>query len=123
MDRIPGRVPLKIPLRHVGLVPSAVDEYPVPRTILGRARFGDFLIPFLAAAEDRVDIVYHPPVVEQQVMDQLADREPSFAALESHDDQACELEASTARTIMPSKALLNGPGSSISEPSDSMAYP
>ena len=121
MNRIPREVLLEVSLRHVRLVASAVNEHAVPGTILGRTRSGDVLIPFIAAAEDRVDIIYHPPVVEQQVVDQFPNSEPSLTALRSHDDQDCALDACAARTIMPSKALLNGPGSSISEPSASMA--
>lgn len=121
MNRIPREVLLEISLRHIRLVLSTVNENAVPRTILGRTRPGNALVPFIATAEDRVDIVYHASVVEQQVVDHLADRELSLAALRSHDDQDCGLEACIARTIMPSRALLNGPGSSISEPSASMA--
>ena len=74
-DRFAVEVGLDILFGDVGLVHGAVDQHLVPGLVLGRlaARYG--VIPLVGTLIGGIDVDDDAPVIEQLVVDQLADPE------------------------------------------------
>ena len=77
-DRPSGAVVFEIALCDVCPVIGAIDENAVPRLVFRRQGLRSGSIPRFRSGEASVDINDDSPVVEEPVMDGLADREVRF---------------------------------------------
>ena len=62
-------------LRHIRLMLGSVRQYVIPGTVLGGSGTGHGFVPVLGSLKVRVDIDDYTPVVEQSVVNDVADRE------------------------------------------------
>jgi hypothetical protein len=81
LHRVSAGITLQMPLRHVGLL-TRVRKDMIPRPILWRSTQRDLLVPLLAPFKNRIDIDHHTPIIELQVVYDIADRE--FAMCGAH---------------------------------------
>ena len=71
----------EVALRHVGRMSRAVHEYVVPGCVFWRPRAGDLLVPVLTPLEGCVDVEDDTPIVETEVVNEVADPEARFLRL------------------------------------------
>ena len=78
--RFAGFILLQISLGNICCIFRTMYEYVIPGLVLGRSRFGDALVPFLATHKYWIHVKYDSSIFEQAVMNRLTYMKQCLAA-------------------------------------------